>query len=217
MTTIRDAPHYLRIIFQWLHEWSSTALARSAARYWGVALGSSCQFVGFPSLVRCRGSHIEIGENGRFLSATRSNRHGLNRPVMITTLRPGAQIIVGSGVGMSGTIICAAKLVRIGDRVMFGANTTITDTDSHPIDYRNRNAEHFGRERHLTDTATQVAPVTIQDDVFVGMHSIILKGVTIGKGAVVAAGSTVTKDVAAGMIVGGSPARVLGSVDKLNN
>lgn len=203
-------PHYVRIVLQKLHEQQSTAFMRLASLYMGVDLGRSCQFVGTASLVRCRGSNITIGPNGRFLSSARSNRHGLNRPVMITTLRPGSEINIGSNVGMSGSVICAAQSVRIGDRVMLGANTTITDTDSHPINPKERQASHYGLDPRLADQATKVAPVIIADDVFVGMHAMILRGVTIGKGAVVAAGSVVTKDVPPGAIAAGVPARVVG-------
>jgi acetyltransferase-like isoleucine patch superfamily enzyme len=209
MINRRDMPHYIRIIGLGAKEWLSTGIMQIFAHYWGVSLGKECRFVGLTSFVRCRQSRIDIGPGGRFLSATKANRHGLNRPVMISTLRPGAEIVIGQNAGFSGTVICAAVSIRIGNRVMLGANTTITDTDSHPIDYRERSAAHYGFERRRSDMATQVRAVIIEDDVFVGMHSIILKGVTIGRGAVVAAGSVVTKDVPPGAIVGGVPARTL--------
>ncbi|WP_305967638.1 MULTISPECIES: DapH/DapD/GlmU-related protein [unclassified Mameliella] len=208
--SLSDMPHYVRIVLQMAHQRFSTTRMRLAALYWGVSLGHGSGFVGMASLLRCRQSSIRIGPNGRFLSATKSNRHGLNRPVMISTLRPGAEIVIGSDAGLSGTVICAAVSVRIGDRVMLGANTTVTDTDSHPLDHRHRFAAHYGLDPRLADSATAVAPVVIEDDVFVGMHSIVLKGVTIGRGAVVAAGSVVSRDVPPGAIVGGVPARVLG-------
>ena len=209
--SLRDLPHYLRILLQMGHQGLSTARMRLVAGYWGVSLGRGCCFVGMASLVRCRQSSIRIGPNGRFLSTPTSNRHGLNRPVMISTLRPGAEIMIGADAGMSGTVICAAASVRIGDRVMLGANTTVTDTDSHPLDFRERFAAYHDLDPRLTDSATAVAPVVIEDDVFVGMHAVILKGVTIGCGAVVAAGSLVTRDVPPGALVGGVPARVLGN------
>ena len=211
--SLRDLPHYLRILLQMAHQRLSTARMRLAARYWGVSLGRGCGFVGMASFARCRQSSIRIGPNGRFLSTPTSNRHGLNRSVMISTLRPGAEIVIGSDAGMSGTVICAAVSVRIGHRVMLGANTTVTDTDSHPLDFRERFAVHHGLDPRLADRATAVAPVVIEDDVFVGMHAIVLKGVTIGRGAVVAAGSLVTRDVPPGAIAGGVPARVIGRAD----
>ena len=57
---------------------------------------------------------------------------------MLTTFRYGAEIEMGDNVGMSGTVIAAATKVTIGNRVFVGANTTITDTDSHSVNYRNR-------------------------------------------------------------------------------
>ena len=57
----------------------------------------------------------------------------------------------------------------------------------------------------------KIAPVDIEDDVWIGFNAIILKGVTIGRGAVVAAGSVVTKNVAPFTVVGGNPARLIRS------
>lgn len=60
---------------------------------------------------------------------------------------------------------------------------------------------------------TKIGAVTIEDDVFIGARSIIMPGVTIGKGSIVAAGSVVTKSMPEGMIVGGNPAKVIAKVD----
>lgn len=212
MSTLRDLPHYIRILSFLVHRGITTWLMRLSAHYWGITLGSGSRFSGRTSLMRCRGSRIVIGSNVSFLSATTANRHGLNRPCMLSTLRPGAELVIGTDSGFSGTVICAARSVRIGDRVMMGANTTVTDTDSHPVDYRDRFAAHYGRPPELTATATRTAPVVVEDDVFVGMHSIILKGVTIGRGAVIAAGSVVVSDVPAGAIYGGAPAKPIGAI-----
>jgi len=57
-------------------------------------------------------------------------------------------------------------------------------------------------------------PVIVEDNVLVGANAVVLEGVRIGKGAVVAAGAIVTEDVAPGVVVAGSPARVIKEVDK---
>lgn len=205
----RDSlPHYTRIVLQLIWQRVSTARARFLAAWWGIGLGSGNQFVGGISFARARGSTMSIGSGGRFLSAPTSNRHGLNRPCMITTLGVGAAIRIGDQVGFSGAVICAAERVDIGNRVMLGANVTVTDTNSHPIDYRKRYPENFGMPPEaITDIATR--PVLIGNDVFIGMHSLILKGVTIGDGAVVGAGSVVVTDLPPGCIAAGNPARVI--------
>ena len=66
------------------------------------------------------------------------------------------------------------------DRVIVGANSTVTYTVSHPFGHRESFATHFRMDPWLPDTDTAVAPVLIEDDVFVGMNAIVLKGATIG-------------------------------------
>ena len=80
----------------------------------------------------------------------------------------------------------------------------ILDSDFHPLDPRQRRI-------HPTAAANSI-PIHIGCDVFIGARAIILKGVTIGDGAVIAAAAVVTKDVPPGSIVGGNPARVIGSI-----
>jgi hypothetical protein len=101
---------------------------------------------------------------------------------------------------MTGGTICAAERITIKNNVAVGANTTIIDTDFHPLD---------PQVRRLRPQDARTAPILIEDDVFIGMNSLILKGVTIGKGSVVGAGSIVTKDVPPGVIVAGNPARIV--------
>ncbi len=101
---------------------------------------------------------------------------------------------------MTGGVLCAAQSVIIGDRVIVGANTTIVDTDFHPLQPSNRQVE---------PNAGFSAPVVIDDDIFIGMNCLVLKGVHIGKGSVIGAGSVVTGDIPSGVIAAGNPARVI--------
>ena len=202
-----NLPHYTRIARLLIHDRISTFLSRLVCLWWGVKLGSNCSFVGVLHIARCRQSVIEIGAYGRFLSSVTSNLHGLDRPCMISTLKPNALIKIGSNVGMSGAVLCCATRVEIGDRVMVGANTIITDTDSHPLDYRLRHPVTFGMAVHSVETAVLSAPVIIEDDVFIGMHTLVLRGVTIGRGTVVGAGSVVSRSLPAYCIAAGNPAK----------
>jgi acetyltransferase-like isoleucine patch superfamily enzyme len=101
---------------------------------------------------------------------------------------------------MTGGVLCAAEQIVIGNHVVIGANTTIIDTDFHPQDV-------IGRR--LSPSAGRTAPVVIEDDVFIGMNCLILKGVKIGKGSLIGAGSVVARDVPPHVIVAGNPAVIV--------
>jgi acetyltransferase-like isoleucine patch superfamily enzyme len=108
--------------------------------------------------------------------------------------------------------IWSATQVKIGDRVLISHNVNIHDTDGHPV---SANARH----QHFLDIVNQGHPkfgltiaassVHIKDDVWIGFNSTILKGVTIGQGAIIGAASVVTKDVPPWTIVGGNPAKII--------
>lgn len=95
----------------------------------------------------------------------------------------------------SGTSICAKQLVRIGENCAIGNYSLIMDTDFHAV------------EDHLQPGISR--PVMIHDHVWIGARVTVLKGVTIGCGAVVAAGAVVTKDVPPYTVVGGVPAHLI--------
>jgi acetyltransferase-like isoleucine patch superfamily enzyme len=125
----------------------------------------------------------------------------LAHPVHLRTLAKGAVIRIGARSGLSGTCVCALRSVSIGTDCLIGANVLIVDTDFHPL-----RAE---RRRTAPPSSAATAPVTIGNNVFIGAHSIILKGVTIGDDAVIGAGSVVSRDVPVGVIFAGNPARLV--------
>lgn len=115
-------------------------------------------------------------------------------------------------------IICHNRVV-IGNHVTIAWGCTIYDHNSHSLDYRERRKDI---EREIVNlrnganfigdkdwTTVKSAPIVIEDDVWIGMNAIVLKGVTIGRGAIVGAGSVVTKDVPAWTVVAGNPAVVV--------
>lgn len=175
---------YIRLIF-WLH---------------GLAWGQGWRIFGLPIIQRHRHSLIELGSGLELRSWASSNPLAPNHPVVLATRRAGAVLKIGENCGLTGTTVVAAERIEIGDRVLLGANTVVTDTDFHPLDPLERQRDILNG-RH--------APVVIEDDVFVGMNSLILKGVRLGRGSVVGAGSVVVKDVPAGVVVAGNPARVV--------
>jgi len=121
------------------------------------------------------------------------------------------------------SIICRSQVV-LGDDVTIAWGVTIYDHNSHSLDWRQRGkvVDHFyrceGNDNAYTDldwTGVATAPILIEDKVWIGFNSVILKGVHIGEGAIVAACSLVTRDVEPYTIVGGNPATMIGRVEAL--
>ena len=75
----------------------------------------------------------------------------------------------------------------------------------------------FSFNSNDSQTCVQSAPVTIEDDVWIGTNCIILKGVTIGARSVIGAGSVVTKNIPADCIAAGNPCRVIGKIEYMKN
>jgi acetyltransferase-like isoleucine patch superfamily enzyme len=166
----------------------------------GAGWGEGWKLYGLPIWQLHRLSHVQIGARLQLRSTWRSNPLGPNRPCIISTRTPQAQLSIGDDFGMTGGSIVCAQSVSIGSRVTVGCNSVIADTDFHPLDPDARQADML---------AGATAPVVIEDDVFIGMQCLILKGVMLGAGSVIGAGSVVTRDVPPRAIVAGNPARVI--------
>lgn len=111
-------------------------------------------------------------------------------------------------------LLCELEL-RIGNYVVAGWNTTLADSDFHPISPAARIQDAIacsplGRGRPRP--ALPALPVIIEDDVWIGPNVTILKGVRIGAGAFIEPGSLVTQEIPSGARVLGNPARIVGSV-----
>lgn len=205
-------PHFLRIFSQKTKEIIDTYCAYMYAKWWSVDIASGCSFIGKIYFKRAPGGTIKIGKGSRFLSDFTANSLGVNRPCMLSALGYGSELIVGDKTGMSGTVVTAKSSIKIGSRVFCGANTTITDSDAHSIDFRDRVPEDFLPKTADWIEPVGVAPVVIEDDVFLGMNVVVLKGVTIGRGTVVGAGSIVTHNLPAFSVAAGQPAEVIYSL-----
>ncbi len=145
------------------------------------------------------GGKISIGKNFYFSSGEGVNPIAGNAQGSVY-VEAGARLTIGNDVGMSSTRLWVHDSVTIGNHVKIGACVLITDTDAHPLDYMSRRA---------TSEGTKSAPIVIEDDAWVGAHSIILKGVTIGARSIVGAGSVVTKSIPADCVAAGNPCRVI--------
>jgi carbonic anhydrase/acetyltransferase-like protein (isoleucine patch superfamily) len=174
---------------------ASIVLATARAR---VAL-RSCREVGYgPRLFgRCRvsgGSGIHVGERLLMIAGT--------APCELNT-HEGGRLEIGRRVFINyGTSISAHALVRIGDDCKIGQHAIILDCDYHDMD----DPLHYGGHG-------PALPVVLEQGVWLGARVTVLKGVTIGRSSVIAAGSVVTRDIPAGVMAGGMPAKVLRKLD----
>ena len=180
--------------------WTGLFRLRCIAR--GIDIGSELEVYGHVML-RCSGQSVRIGNRVQLVSSSwRASFSSLWGPVRLVTILPEARIEIGDNVSLNGTAItCRSQTIRIGRAVLIGPNTTIADSDFHrpwPADQR-RNYSGRGSD----------AGVDIEENVWVGAQCLILKGVRIGKNAVIAAGSVVSSAVPANALVRGNPARVV--------
>jgi acetyltransferase-like isoleucine patch superfamily enzyme len=166
---------------------------------------SSWRFKGLPKIQKHRKATILIGANLILCSNPRKNSIGVFQKVIIKALNPHAKIKIGNNVGISGASI-SGKDITIGNNVLIGSGVLITDSDAHPIHPELRQYGQYIKSK----------PIVIEDDVFVGARSIILKGVTIGAGSVIGAGSIVVKDIPPMSIASGNPAKVISEIKDIN-
>lgn len=146
------------------------------------------------------GSRVEIGSHFRCVS---SKHVGMENSVCSKiVVHGGGNLCIGKHSGMTNSTINCHDSITIGECVNIGAGCVIVDSDFHSLHWRDR--------MDGTDiTKKRNAPVVIKDLAFIGMHSIILKGVTIGEKSIIGAGSVVSKDVPDGEIWAGNPARFI--------
>jgi acetyltransferase-like isoleucine patch superfamily enzyme len=171
-------------------------------RYFGVETGfGDVTLVGLPLIRRYKGSRIIIGRNVTVVSHSAGNVVGINHRAILATLAEGATIDIGDRCGISGSSICAVRGVKIGNNSGLGANASVYDTDFHAMDAMKN------KKKGILDAAAR--PVEIGENVWVAANVIILKGVKVGHGAVIGAGSIVTQEVPRNAVVAGNPAKVV--------
>jgi acetyltransferase-like isoleucine patch superfamily enzyme len=181
-----------------------TPVVRLFFTYYRIPWGMDWRFYGMPIIQKHRESEMRFGDHLQLRSTVKSNPLGANHPVILSTRRPGASLIIGDHFGMTGGCLCADTKISIGNNVAIGANTIVADTDFHSLNIESR-------LEHSSDGRSE--PVTIGDNAFIGMNCLILKGVSIGRGAVIGAGSVVAGEIEGGVIAHGNPAKVQGRVE----
>lgn len=176
----------------------SQIIAMAQLKIRNAQVGKNVKFRG-RSHIRGRGRFI-IGNDVTINSGVSSSPISCG---VVTSLyvKSGAELLIGTGSGISASAIYCASHITIGEHVMIGAGCKIFDTDFHPID-----ADERRRDGHL---GAKVKPITIGDDVFIGTGCIVCKGVMIGSGSVIGAGSVVTHNIPENEIWAGNPAKFI--------
>jgi acetyltransferase-like isoleucine patch superfamily enzyme len=137
-------------------------------------------------------------------------------------LRPQARIRVGARCQLGSSQLISAELIDVGDDVLMAWGISVMDNDSHSLQwaqrkndvaqcYRDYQADPSNLIKNKDWSHVPVRPIAIGDRAWIGFGASILKGVSLGAEAVVGAGSVVTRDVPAGAVVAGNPARIVRS------
>lgn len=148
--------------------------------------------------IRKPGAVVVLGNDGLF--------HG-----QIVTETSAAEVLIGNNVFLGGgSLIDCVESISIEDDVLISYRCIIADSDNHNIAYsqRKKDLQNWKKGQHDWGTIN-TSPIQICKGVWLGTSVIVLKGVTIGEGSVVGAGSVVTKDVPPWTIVAGNPAKVI--------
>ena len=158
-----------------------------------------------PDIIFWGKGRIVIEDGVTLQSNPKLNPSGIVHPCRLAIMGGSAEIRIGAGSGLSGVTICCAKKVTIGKNVGLGANVAIYDNDMHAV---NPYLRAFDNDANI-----KAKEVVIDDYAWVGANAIILKGVHIGRGAVVGAGSVVTTDVPDYTVYAGNPARLVRKIE----
>jgi acetyltransferase-like isoleucine patch superfamily enzyme len=125
----------------------------------------------------------------------------------------GSTISIGKETFIGKSNLVTASSIDIGDNVLISWGVSIVDHNSHSLVYAERSQDILDWQQGKKDWSNVIStPIRIHDGAWIGFNAIILKGVTIGQGAIVGAGAVVTKDVPPWTIVGGNPAKVIRTI-----
>ena len=170
----------------------------------GVEAQGSLEIREFPLIEIAAGGRLVLADGVKLNSRNEGYHVNMHSPVKLVVAR-GARLEIGAGTRVHGTCIHAAERVTIGRSCLIAANTQIIDSSGHDLSFPD-----VSQRIHTTG---RTKPVVIGDNVWVGANCIILPGVSIGEGSVIAAGSVVNTNIPARVVAGGNPAVVLKSYE----
>jgi acetyltransferase-like isoleucine patch superfamily enzyme len=170
-----------------------------------ILLKGKINILGKPIIDVRKGSQLIIEKNVTLNSQNLGYHINMHAPVKIFCDCPGAQIYIGKNTRIHGSCIHAQLSIRIGNNVLIAGNTQIFDNNGHELLLEN--------PQMRLNSKSISKPVVVNDNVWIGANSIILPGVSIGEGSVIAAGSVVINDVPSFCLVGGNPAKIIKKIN----
>lgn len=162
---------------------------------------------GYIKLIMSKGATLKIGKEFKLNSGKNFNPIGRNQRSLFV-VNKGAELIIGNNVGMSSVAFVCSKKISLGDNVRIGGNTVFYDTDFHALNYLERTSNPENKDN------IKVKPIYIGDNVFIGGHSLILKGSSIGQNSIIGAGSIVAGNIPSNEIWAGNPARFIKKINE---
>lgn len=166
----------------------------------GVNFGRKLKVRGFLKVNVTRKGSCVIGNN---LSVNSGNNHNVIGRQQKTIFWVDGKLLIGNNTGISGTAIICNFDIQIGNNVKIGGNSVIYDTDFHSLDVDIRNDKTKDKKN------AKCGKVIIKNNVFIGAHSTILKGVTIGENSIIGSCSLVSKNIPSNEIWAGNPIKFI--------
>ena len=167
------------------------------SRNQNVQISISAKIGSYRRLYLKKGSQLQIGDDSLIQGD-------------IVTEHADAHVTIGARVFIGGSKLISANRLIVGDDVLISWGCTIVDHDSHSIAWSKRSTDVLDWAKGIKNWQyVNKGTVHIHDKAWIGANVTILKNVSVGEGAVVGAGSAVTKDVPAWTIVAGNPAKII--------
>lgn len=160
--------------------------------------------LGIPYIMVAIGGRMSVGKNFIMHNGISGNPIGCYQRCTFFVDR-NAILTIGNNVGISQAALICHQRITIGNDVKIGGGVCVYDTDFHSLDPQIRKSKEDMKHKSKR-------PVVIHDNVFIGAHSIVLKGVEIGENSIIGAGSVVTKSIPANQIWAGNPAKFIRNI-----
>lgn len=196
----------IRFIYSKIGNITSSIITKILFYIHNINIDGGFKSNGIPKLSIHSTGEFKIGINFKMNNTIMNNPIGRSEKCMFI-VRENALLSIGNNVGMSGATIVCQKEIIIKDDVKIGGNVCIYDTDFHSLHAKNRKS--LLNDKKYTKRRT----IIIRNNVFIGAHSTILKGVVIGDNSIVGACSVVTKSIPANEIWAGNPAKFIKKTD----